>query len=242
MRGQDNRRTVAVTGMACFLGLFSGCELIDLARNPAITFDLPERTYTMSTQDAKWQTSPPTYVQSLTCATVADCCSPAGLPPGAPMFDCSAYPLTCESGQCGMRFPFEVPSTIDLAAEAPALNQVGEGAVEDVLLRSLTYSVENTSNVDLPPTSLYIAPEGVTTAASDGATLLATIPMTPSGAMAEQEVELSVEAQEAFASFARNFKTPFTLIGSTTVVVRSGDPTPAGEVKLVVSGKVTAKF
>jgi hypothetical protein len=218
----------------------SGCDLLDLARNPSITFKLPAQSYSFSTMDARWKAPPPTFSQRIDCSMPPDCCTLPGAPAGTPAsFDCAQFSLTCDAGQCGISFPLETARAVDLSKEVGG--QAG-AVVSSITLKSLDYTVNNQLGVGLPPVNVYVAPMGVTSASSPQAQLVGTFPMTAAGVDTGGTIVLSPQAQQAFSTHARDLQTPFNLIAGTTMVVRSGSPPPMGEVSFKVTGTITVKF
>jgi hypothetical protein len=229
-----------VTALVC-----GGCDLLDLARNPAINVKLPAQTYSFSTTDARWKSPPATFSQRIDCAKPDDCCMVPGAPAGTPApFDCAQFSLVCDTGgQCGITFPLDVARAIDLSKE---LGSMSGSVVSDITLTSLEYTVDNKIGVGLPPVNVYVAPMQVTS--SGGASgnsavqLMGTFPMTAAGVTTSGTLMLSPQAQEAFSAHARDLQTPFNLIASTAIVLRSGSPPPMGKVDLTVTGTVRVKF
>jgi hypothetical protein len=245
--GTDDERA-GRRGLALALALAAlssgGCELWDFARNPTITFKLPMQTYAFSTDDPRWKSPPAAFSQKIDCTTAADCCvtAPAGAPPEA-SFDCSAYSLGCDAGQCAISFPFELLQPIDLARQVPALAGMNGKVVSSITLQSLDYMVINEIGVGLPAVGLSVAPARATSATGNpDAHTLATLPPTAAGATVGDTILLTTEAKQAFRGFARDFQTPFNFIASTTMSLRSGSPPPKGKVTVKVTGTVTAAF
>lgn len=230
-----------VLALACLpLG---GCELLDFARNPTVSFKLPRMTYAISTDDPRWKSPPAAFAQKIECTNAGDCCMPP--PPGTPpelAIDCAAYSISCDAGACATSFPLELPITIDLGKQ-PALMGMGSKVVSDITLQSLEYTIANNIGVALPAVALSVAPMRVTSAAGNPeAKMLATLPPTDAGAMVGDTILLEPEAKKAFQSFAKDLLTPFNVIASTKVALTSGSPLPKGKVDVVVSGTVTASF
>ena len=241
---QDMGKVAAGMGLAlACLGL-GGCELLDFARNPTVSFKLPRMTYAITTDDPRWKSPPAAFSQKIDCTTAGDCCMPP--PPGAPpelAIDCAAYSLSCDAGACGTSFPLELPITIDLAKQVPALMGMGSKVVSDITLVSLDYTVTNNIGVALPAVALSVAPMRVAAATGNvEAKLLATLPPTAAGATSMDTLPLEPDAKKAFQAFAKDLLTPFNVIASTNVALASGSPLPKGKVDVVVSGTVTASF
>jgi hypothetical protein len=202
-----------------------------------VSFDLPPKSYAFDTHD--WQLPSGSFPR-VACGTgepVVDCCDP---PPPAPRLDCAALPLTCESGACTLRFPVSAIQRVNLAVEAPALANVGNQSLVDFFVSDIRYTVASTMNVELPAVDLYVAPDGVTSAADPSARKFATVPVTPAMANGDGSVDISPDAEQIFAPYAHAPATPFNFIATATVVIPSGSPIPNGRVDLTVTGQVSA--
>jgi len=219
-----------------------GCELLDFAHNPTVTFKLPSLEYLISTSDPRWKSPPLAFSQKIDCTAASDCCMP---PPGSPpelAIDCAAHAISCDAGQCATSFPLELPLPVMLAG-VPALMDMAGKVVSEITLQSLEYEVVNDIGVALPALALSVAPSRVTSASGNPeAKRLATLPPTGAGAMVMDTIALEPDAKQAFQSLARDFQTPFNLIASTNISLRSGAPLPHGEVKVIVSGTGAASF
>jgi hypothetical protein len=223
--------------------LAAGCDLLEFAQNPSITLSLPTRSYSFSTMDPRWKAPPPNFNQMVSCNVASDCCKN---PPGAPAgttFECSQFPLICDSNVCAMRINLEVPQTIDLKRDAPEFAEIGGRVVKELLLKELRYTADNQIGADLPPVNVFVAPAGVMNSTNNAdAKLLVSLPKTVAGKRAEETIALTTDAQQAFSARALNLESPFNLIAGTDVIVRSGTPVPQGKVDVSVTGKVTVKF
>ena len=242
MGGRTMSRGWALLGLLLVAG--PACDLIDFARNPAVTFQLPEQKFVIRNQE--WKQPPPTFNTPILCSQAEDCCKIPGAQPGTPApFDCSAYSLVCDAGTCAMSFLLEMSKTVNLAQEAPTLAMMKGKVVSDIVLQSLQYSVNNKLTVALPPMSVYLAPARVTSVmTSNGeAKHLTTVPMVPASVMWMDVAPLNDAGQKAFSGFARDFQTPFNFIANATVLMRSGTPPPPqSEIEVSFTGSVTARF
>lgn len=231
------RLNIAVA-IAALPGVTS-CGLIDLASFDGITFQLPEQTYTLSTDDPRWKQLPQGGVPPVTCggagALVDDCCS-------IPTVNCGISPMSCEAGMCALKFTYEVTSPIDLAKDVPQLTRVQGSTLSEIRLKSIETTMNNRLSMALPDVLVYVAPGNVDTASHPDARLIATIPSKPAGYEGTDVIELTAEAQDAFAAYASDFQTPFNIIMSTTVVMKSGATKPTGQLDVKVGGKVEAKL
>jgi hypothetical protein len=222
----------------------SGCGLLsELDKLKGVTFQLPERSYSVSTSDPQWKMPPATF-PIVSCgdapnALTKDCCT---APPGVPPLDCSRGMLSCEENACALKFTYEQVQKVDLVMEVPTLASFKGQIFSDVFLRQVDLTIDNGMNVTLPPVYLYVAPASVTTASHKDAKRIATLPMKAPGFKGMESIPLDSEAQRTFSGFARDFQTPFNIIISTTVLIKGGTPAPMGKLDLVVSGKVEAKL
>jgi len=221
-----------------------GCGLLsELDKLKSVTFQLPQRSYSVSTSDPQWKT-PPAMFPIVSCgdgpnALTKDCCA---TPPGVPPLDCSRAPLTCEENACALKFKYEQVQKVDLVMEVPSLASFKGQIFSDVFLKQIDLGIDNSMNVTLPPVYLYLAPASVNTASHPDAKRMATLPMKAPGFKGMESIQLDSEAQRIFSGFARDFQTPFNLIISTTILIRGGTPAPMGKLDLTVSGKVEAKL
>jgi hypothetical protein len=224
--------------------LLAGCGLVNQLENfKGITFQLPGRRYSVSTDDSGWKAPPGQGIPAVTCGTggmVMDCCAP---PAPAPAIDCTRSPLVCDAGICALKFNYEQVQPVDLAKEVPALANSKGQVFSEMLLKSIDLAItENTMNITLPPVAIYLAPSTVTSASDPSAKRIATMSMKSPGFTGNESLPLDDQAQKLFSAFAHDFQTPFNIIISTTIVYRSGAVVPQGKLGFTVGGKVEAKF
>jgi hypothetical protein len=242
----SRRSTFARAGLMTLalglLGTSTACDLLEFARNPAVSFQLPEQKFTITNQE--WKQPPPTFAMAIACAKDTDCCAVPGAPAGTPVpFDCKD--LICDAGTCAMTFALELPKLVDLSKDAPTLAAMKGKVVADIVLQSMEYTVNNQLTVALPPLSIYMAPMAVRSVASNpgAAKHLTTLPAVPASTMRTANAPLNEEGQKAFSSFAKDFQTPFNFIATAVFVMRSGAPVPAqSRIDVSFTGTVTAKF
>jgi hypothetical protein len=229
-----SRRT-AVVAVGLLLG---GCGLLNaLDKIKGFTFTLPRQTYTVSTSNPNWRSPPAGGLPAFPCGSgqlIADCC--------APPVDCTRSPLVCEAERCALKFTYEQVQAVNLARDVPELGQYNGMIFTQVLLKQLELEVNNQLNITTPPVQLFVAPANVTSPSAAGAHKLATIPMQAPRSQGKVIVPLDAAAQQVFSNFARDFQTPFNIILTTTILVKSGDPVPSGQVDFAVSGQVEAKL
>jgi hypothetical protein len=229
-----NSRRGALAAAVLLLG---GCHLLDaLDQLKSISFKLPAQMYTVSTSDSRWHNLPAgTMIPPFPCGggTTVTCCE-------API-DCKQVPLVCENEQCALKFTFEDAQKIDLASVGELGAYKGK-VFSDVLLKELNLGVDSMLNVSTPPIDLYVAPANVTTASGPGAEKIATIPPQPAGMKGNITVPLAPAAQQAFSNHARDFQTPFNVILSAGIDIKSGEPIPMGKVVFTITGTVEGKL
>ena len=137
----------------------------------------------------------------------------------------------------------DVHQTLDLAKMVPgAGGHERQGRLGDHARRP-DYRINNQIGVTLPPLSLSVAPAGITSATGNPeARPLATLPATAAGVEHDRHGRPVPGRQAGLRGLCPGFQTPFNLIGSTTINLRSGTPTPRGKVDVTVTGTVTAAF
>jgi hypothetical protein len=209
-----------------------GCGLID-SNITTTSFVLPTQTYSFDTSMFKGLPSGTT--PAVPCGAgqvVTDCC----MPPARPMPDCTTTPLVCapdasggNANVCTAELPESVSNSINLS-------QVSMFPTGNISIASIAYAVSNnTLNVDLPPVTVYLAPNGVTDPKDPSAQVFGTIPAVPAGTDPTGNVQKASNADQVFQTYASNLATPFEFIASTTVVIPSGTPIPNGQVTISVT-------
>ena len=228
----------ATTSAIAALGLV-GCGLIstDITK---VTFDLPTETYTFDT--AQWNIPPALdglEFPSIACTTDNDCCnnplaSAAGL-------SCTTTPLSCMSGSCAASLPESQSTMINLSTDVmPSLSSYT--SLVSISISSIKYTVtSNTLNVAVPPLSIYLAPNGVTSPTGAGAQLFGTVPAIPAGTTPSGNVQLVSNAASIFQTFTAHLSTPFEIITAATVVIGAGTPVPTGAITINVTGALSAQ-
>lgn len=227
----------ASTPVLAGLVLMGGCGLIssDISK---LTFDLPTETYTFDT--SQWSNLPQGTIPPIACTSSDTCCA-AGSLAG---IDCATTMLSCNSsGVCEADVPESAASSVDLAMQVPVLQSFPGHALSSITISSISYAVSNNSlNIDLPPMTIYLAPDGVTNPSDTRAMEFGTIPAIPAGTDPSGMVMLVPNAAAVFAKFTGNISTPFTVIAAGTVAIPSGSPAPSGAITLSVTGTVSAQI
>lgn len=231
-------------GSLAGLSLLSGCDLIEFAQNPVLNFQLPARTYKLSTKDPNWKTPPVFFQQPIACTDAASCCPPPGTPPGVQIPECMQVPIVCQTNVCGVEFPLEVFQTINLSQDAPALATSAGSAFSEITLQSLTFKITNDVGVEFPPVKLYIAPETVKSAQGmpPGVQYIGETPRAPAGVVTMETRNTPDDARKAFAGYARDFRKPFNFIALTNVALLSGKLPKDGDVTIEVTGAISARL
>ncbi len=224
----------ATASVIAALGV-AGCGLIssDITK---VTFDLPTETYTFDT--AQWNIPPALKgmsFPSIPCTTASDCCTlgtAAGL-------DCAT--LACMSGSCADQLPESQATSINLSTDVkPSLSKYS--SLVSISISRITYTVRsNTLNVDVPPLSIYLAPDGVTDPTDSRVQLFGTVPSIAAGTMPMGNVQLVSNAASVFQTFTGNLSTPFEIITAATVVIGAGTPVPTGAITIDVTGALSAQ-
>jgi hypothetical protein len=236
MKGMKHFSLRASAPVLAAFALLGGCGLIssDISK---LTFDLPTETYTFDT--AQWSNLPQGTIPAVPCPAV-DCCT-AGAAAG---IDCSTTMLTCNaSGVCEADVPESAASPVNLAMEVPALSTFGDQALSSITISSISYAVSNNSlNIDLPPLTIYLAPDMVTDPHDPRAQEFGTIPAIPAGTDPSGMVILVPNAAQVFASFTGKISKTFYIIAAGTVAIPGGSPAPSGAITLSVTGVVSAQI
>src|ERR1022692_1270975 len=230
------------TVLACALLMGSaGCGLLS-SDITTTKIGLPPQTYSFDT--SMFKGLPTGSSQSVPCGdgqAITDCCNPpAPLPPP----DCTTTPLVCQPDNSSFNNGASVCTAVIPESISNSINLSGAGLSSfpagNISIDSIAYTVSNnTLNVDLPPVSIYLAPDGVTDP-MNGAMLFGTIPAIQAGTNPSGKVQKDSGADHAFEVYAGNLSTPFNFIASTTVVIPSGTPIPNGQVTITVTVTLAA--
>jgi len=219
-----------------------GCSAGDDVGGGELSFALPVHDGFMihsDPNDPRWRPSPPEGVPNVVCrgpaALVSDCCQP---PAPTAAIDCQQYPLTCDDNNlCALAFDYDdALLPIDLGQDVSALKDRRGWVLAHATVDVIDTSV-NLDGLPIRAASLYVAPQGATSAQAAGARFLGDIQPD------SQPLALTPDARVAFSSFLVDFNTPFTLILSAHVVQEATSSARQGVVATVqVSGWVNASF
>ena len=143
---------------------------------------------------------------------------------------------------------------LDLSQEKGFPQSVANsGAVSLVRVGAVHYwTMTNTLNVATPPIDIYVGPQGAKLESDSGVTRLGTVPILPAmgktacrtgGTPGTQEsacdMPLTDAGKNALGMFAKTYKTPFTVLIVTSLVVHGGEPVPAGKLDLSVQPELS---
>lgn len=226
------REKLLVVVVGIVAGPMSGCGLVS-SDITTIKFNLPSRSYSFDTAPLML---PSGMLPSVPCSAAADCCTAAA----AFSYSCTTQPpLSCTSGACSISKTIEnLPQAVNLMMESGISNQ----SVVDISISEITYDVNSTLNVELPPVGLFLAPLGVTTTTDPMAQRFGTVPAIAAGAVVTGlKATIDPAGNAAFTGYAHNLSTSFNFLSSTTVTVAGGSPFPMGKVDITVRGRLAAK-
>jgi len=162
------------------------------------------------------------------------------------MPDCTMTMLDCEANAGGMDVCTAVVTLsqsqqLNLGQQVPQLQ--GAVGLGNVSINNISYTVlDNSLNIDLPPVTLFLAPNGVTDPNDPTAKKFGTVPAITAMSTPMGTVMLESDAAATFASFTHTLSTPFELIATTTVHVPSGTPVPTGKIDMNVTGTLSASL
>ncbi len=210
------------------LGPVAACGAWDEDTPEHLDFALPTIRFQASSTDPGWPRQPTdaSQIPRFPCAgplalPMADCC--------APPYDCAKHPFVCDGSTSYCALTFDVQLSQAVMAD-------GRAGIDAFAGRALARVDLVAANADLAiagtgirSADLYVGPDGLTTPSDPGAVLFSRLPVAQSADLA-----LAVEqsGQDAFASFAQAYDTPFSVLLSVHVVLPSGplaDPSPAAQ-------------
>jgi hypothetical protein len=225
----------------CLGQAFSGC-----AQNTPdhLDFALRPLTFVVSSDNPQWRPAPPGGVPDMVCAgpqaLSTDCCAP---PDPLPPVDCEKHPLICDPWDNLCKLAFDVESRVDvnLSTEVVAVANIDGWMFSKVSLTEATTSVEGLSLLledSIRGVELYIGPKGLTGATSPDARMLGEVYLSKE----PTPLLLSQEAQDAFSSFARAYRTPFTILLSAHLVLPGDSSTTTATATVTLASKARAYF
>jgi hypothetical protein len=224
-----------MVAVSCLGQVLGGCGALTEDTPDHADFALPTFRFTVSSESQQWRHPPPVEIPNGVCAgplaIATDCCSP---PLALQAIDCQQYPLACNPADntCALIFDMVDSVDVDLASQVPAIAAVQGRIFSSVSLLGLTTKVTDLAELPILSAALYVAPADSGSPASPGANLLAPVSL----AAAPNVIVPDEAAQRAFATFAANYQTPFSLLLSAHLVI-AGDAVPTGSVNFDVSGQ-----
>ena len=211
--------------------LLASCGLIS---SDVTNFDLtlPDKKFSIDT--GSWQvnqTAANLYL-SQSCTTSTTCSS---LVTQACKMGCSG---SCSpTHTCDLSLDVSLLQPVDLVMEKPELKTINDEPVIKVTIDSVTYEVtSNTLNVDTPEVTVYVAPMSVIKPTDPMAKPIGTIAPVPAGqtTTGPQPIMFTPTGKTDLVNIMSTFKTPFNVLVGTSLVVKSGQPVPAGKLDAVV--------
>ena len=157
------------------------------------------------------------------------------------------------SGKCIGTYTVRKYQEINLSQQKAFPQSVANSSViSSVKVGAVHYwTATNTLDVATPPIDIYVGPQGAKTETDAGVTHLGTMPMlpamgktacrpgTPGTETSACDMPLTDAGKSALGNFAKNYKTPFNAIISTTLTVHAGEPVPAGKLDLFVQPELS---
>lgn len=205
-----------------------------------LSFALPsDLTLRISSDDDEWHASPvalPNMVCGGPHALGTDCCSP---PPPMAAVDCQQYPLACDPANnfCALTFDVTSAVRVDLLPEVAEVAAADGRVWSRVSLRALTVSAKGLGSLPIRAAALYVGPLAADGIGGPSVRLLGPVALTEKAS----PVPVDGAGEDAFASFARDYRMPFVLWLAAHVVVANGT-VPAGTVEFTVAGRVEAEY
>jgi hypothetical protein len=217
----------------------SGCGLIS---SDVTDFDLtlPDKEFTVDS--ASWDVTEQEAQAFLStrCDTSPLVCSSAAR---------QACPMNC-SGECNettdtcdLALDVSLVQAVDLLNEKPELKSINDEPLIKVTIDSVTWEVTaNTLNVATPEMLVYVAPESVMDPNDPQAKAIGTIMPVAAETLTDgpQQLAFTPTGKADLIAIMSTFRNPFNVIVGSTLVVRSGDPLPAGRLDAVVHIKAHA--
>jgi hypothetical protein len=212
-------------------------------------FALPSKEFSVNTDNfvpASIKQLEPATMPIVGCPTV-DCCA------GLSDTDCQTFGLACQTGACVAAPTVELSIAINLAQEAPELQQVASNIpsfTHVTFKRLFLSSYSNALNYDTPQIDLFLCPEAATSvedldqSSQPLCKQLGTLPPIPQGTSCNTDcaadVALTPDGVQAAETFVKNFRQTFKIFARATSEFVPGDPIPSGQFTATVTGTVTA--
>ena len=224
----------------CIGQSLAGCGPLQENTPDRLNFALPSLLFEVSSQSPQWRQPPSTGVPNMVCAGPqaigTDCCAP---PSPLPLIDCQQYPVACDpvDNFCALTFDVEEKLVVDLVMDVPEVAAVEGRVFADVSILELGITVTGPANLPIRGAELYVGPADLGGSSSAAANQLAPVSL----ASGTNLVVPGADAQQAFSSFAKDYRTPFSILLAAHVVVPNGT-SPAGRVTVRVNARAQALY
>jgi len=218
------------TGLLAGL-LLTSCGLIS---SDVTNFDLtlPDKKFSIDTAGWQVDSNAANAYLSLPCTSSTMC--NAAVTQACKM-GCSG---SCSATHtCDLSLDVSLSQPVDLVMEKPELKTINDEPVIKVTIDSVTYEVtNNTLNVDTPQINLYVAPMSVIKPTDPLAKMIGTIAPVPAHqtTTSPQPIMFTSTGKADLVNIMSTFKTPFNVLVGSSLVVKSGQPVPAGKLDAVV--------
>ena len=225
--------------VACIGQSLAGCGPLQENTPDRLNFALPSLLFEVSSQSPQWRPAPSTGVPNMVCAGPqaigTDCCAP---PSPLPAIDCQQYPVACDPADnfCAMTFDVEEKLPVDLMHVTEVADVEGR-VFADVSILGLDITVTGLANLPIRHAELYVGPEDLGGSSSPAASLLAPVSLASGTNLAVP----GADAQQALSSFARDYRTPFSILLAAHLVVPAST-SPAGTVTVRVNARAQALY
>ena len=172
--------------------------------------------------------TPGGMVPEVPCANDA-VCGAAGLGCGGMKYSCAPR---CAAGRCELRGRFEEKAPVDLSQAVK--NRTSAAALSTVTVRSIKLAVkENTLSFAVEPITLAVGPMSASKLAEG--TVFTTAPTIPAGQTFERTLETTEAGKEALSGFVKAYRTPFSMLAGTDLVLKGGSRAPSGRLALGIT-------
>jgi hypothetical protein len=131
--------------------------------------------------------------------------------------------------------PIEFDIQVDIV-EATGVEELGKyaGKFRSIEISSIEYAVSgNVLNFDLPPTTIYVGPQGASIPGASGVVELTTIPAVPAGTNPSGTAPVEEASRAAAGEEFKKLK--FSAIPSVRTTIKEGEPfPPRGQARMQV--------
>jgi hypothetical protein len=223
-------------GVGLVVGLVVGLSVAScgLISSDVTNFDLtlPDKKFTIDTGSWQVDQSAANLYLMQSCTMTSMCNSAVQQ---ACKMGCSG---SCSSTHtCDLSLDVSLSQPVNLVMEKPELKSINDEPVIKVTIDSVTYEVTgNTLNVATPEITVYVAPMSVIKPNDPMAQAIGTIAPVPAGqtTSSPQPIMFTATGKAQLVNIMSTFKTPFNVLVGSSLVVKSGQPVPAGKLDAVV--------